>query len=49
MNEYIAAEGYAIGEAAQLILGMKPVSDYDTILGDPDVLHQPFAFAEFDE
>jgi hypothetical protein len=49
MNEYIAAEGYAIGEAAQLILGMKLLNDYDTIIGDPDVLHQPLAFAEFDE
>ncbi len=49
MNEYKAAEGYAIGMAAQLILGEKPVTDYDTILGDPDTEHRPFAFAEFDE
>ena len=49
MNEYKAAVGYAIGEAAQLILGMKPLDDYDTILGDPDVFHKPLGFAEFDE
>jgi hypothetical protein len=49
MNEYKAAEGYAIGMAAQLILGVKPVDEDDTILGDPDTTHRPFAFAEFDE
>ena len=49
MNEYKAAEGYAIGMAAQLILGAKQVPDDDTILGDPDVFHRPFTFAEFDE
>jgi hypothetical protein len=49
MNEYKAAEGYAIGMAAQLILGAKPVPEEDTILGDPDTTHRPFAFAEFDE
>ncbi len=49
MNEYQAAEGYAIGMAAELILGMKPDDGEDTIVGDPDLFHKPRAFAEFDE
>ena len=49
MNEYKPAESYEIGMAAQLILGVKLVPDDDTILGDPDTTHRPFAFAEFDE
>jgi hypothetical protein len=49
MNEYKAAEGYAIGMAAQLILGAKPVFEDDTIFGDPDTTHRPSSLAEFDE
>lgn len=49
MNEYTAAEGFAIGMAAGLILGEKPVPSLDTVVGDPDVMHKPESFAEFDE
>jgi len=49
MNEYKAAEGYAIGMAAELILGEKTTSALDTIIGDPDTMHRPESFAEFDE
>ncbi len=49
MNEYKAAEGYAIGLAAELILGEKQLPTLDTIVGDPDLMHKPESFAEFDE
>jgi hypothetical protein len=49
MNEYKAAEGYAIGMAADLILGEKSIDAIDTVVGDPDTMHRPQSFAEFDE
>jgi len=49
MNEYKGAEGYEIGMAAELILGEKQLPSLDTIVGDPDTMHKPESFAEFDE
>jgi hypothetical protein len=49
MNEYKAAESYAIGLAAELILGGKTLVTLDTIIGDPDMMRKPEPLADFDE
>lgn len=49
MNEYKAAESYALGVAAELILGEKAFPALDTIVGDPDTMHRPEPLAELDE
>lgn len=49
LNQYKPAECHEAGMAAELILGEKPIDALDTIVGDPDVMHKPQSFAEFDE
>ncbi|HEX6649439.1 MAG TPA: hypothetical protein VF075_07860 [Pyrinomonadaceae bacterium] len=48
-NEYRPADSLEIGAAADVILGEKFVFSPDTISGDPDTLHRPEGFAQFDE
>jgi hypothetical protein len=49
INKYEAAESVEIARAKDMILGEKPLSMPDTIVGDPDTLHRPEAFAQCEE
>jgi len=49
INEYTPADSHEIGAAADVILGEKSKFLPDTIVGDPDTLHSPEGFAQFDE
>ena len=48
-DQYKPAEVNEVGMATDMILGEKPISMFDTIMGDPDVMHRPEAFAQCDE
>ena len=48
-DQYRPAEVNEVGMATDMILGLKPVDALDTIVGDPDTMHRPEEFAQFDE